>query len=117
MGALKAVVAEGRFVEVRGDEIVLGFAQPATRQMAATRLRSPDLLGAIQAYFGRALSILADDLDDPAETPLSPGEQARHDAAARRQQREERARSHPAIETVQAAFPGASIGKIRHLKS
>ena len=117
MGAIKAVIAEGRFVEVQGSEIVLGFAEPATRQMASTRLGSSELLEALRRHFGRDLSVQAVALDDPATTTLSPGEQARHDASERRQQREQRARKHPAIEIVQSAFPGSTISKIRHLKS
>lgn len=117
MGAIKAVVAEGRFVEVQGSEIVLGFAKPATKQMATSRLGSTDLLDALRRHFGRELSIQVVDLGDSTKTVLSPGEQARHDAAERRQQREQRARAHPAIEVVQSAFPGSTIGKIRHLKN
>jgi DNA polymerase III subunit gamma/tau len=116
IGALRAVIAEGRFVAVDGDDVVLAFPREETREMASQRLADGELLEAVGRYFGRRLRLRAEALSDTS-TPLSPGEQAREEASARRGEREQRARDNPAVQRAQAAWDDAEIVKIRHLKS
>ena len=116
LGALRAVIAEGRFVGVEGDDVVLAFPREETREMASQRLAAPDLRDALRRRFGRPLRLRAEALADSA-TPLSPGEQAREEAAERKAERERRAHADPGVQRVSAAWPDADIVRIRHLKN
>ena len=83
--------------------------------MAEKRLASSRGKKALTAFFGRPVQIVCEPIDATDEGPLSPGEQARAAAAARKEEREQRARSHPAMARVESTFPGAAITRIRHL--
>lgn len=101
-------------MRVEEGELLLGYAQAATQQMASQRLADRDLLRAAARHFGRKIALRAVPLED-STAPLSPAEQSREDAAQRRAEREQRALSHPATEKVLSAFPGAEVVKVRHL--
>ena len=114
-GSTAAIISEGRFRSAEGDKLRLGFSKPSTLAMADKRLESPRGKKALTAFFGRPVRILCEPIDATDEGPLSPGEQARADAAVRKEEREQRARSHPAMARVESTFPGAEITRIRHL--
>ncbi len=114
LGALRALAAEGRFLRVEDGELMLGYAQASTQQMASQRLADRDLLRAAARHFGRKITLRAVPLEDDS-APLSPAEQAREDAAQRRRDREQRARNHPTTEKLLSTFPGAEVVNVRHL--
>jgi len=114
-GSTSAILAEGRFRSVEGDALRLGFSKPSTMAMADKRLATARGQKALAAFFGRPVKILCEPIDAGDDGPLSPAEQARADAAKRKEEREERARSHPAVARVESTFPGAEITRIRHL--
>jgi len=115
-GSTAAILGEGRFRRVEEGELVLGFSKPSVHQMAVKKLESARGQKALTAFFGAGVKVTCEPIREDDQGPLAPGEQARADAAARRQDREDRARAHPAVELIQNQFPGSETGRIRHLK-
>jgi DNA polymerase-3 subunit gamma/tau len=115
-GSTAAILGEGRFRRADGEELILGFPKPSVHQMAVKKLASPRGQKALTAFFGPGVRVVCEEVSEDDAGPLSPGEQARADTAARRKAREERARAHPAVDKIQAQGPGAKVGRIRHLE-
>jgi hypothetical protein len=115
-GSTAAILSEGRFRRVDGEELILGFPKPSVHQMAVKKLASARGQKALTAFFGAGVRVVCEEVSEDDAGPLSPGEQVRADTTARRKAREERARSHPAVDKIQAQFPGSTVGRIRHLE-
>jgi len=79
------------------------------------RAKAGAVRAALASFFGGAPTLQCEGIDEGDGAPLSPGEQARADAAERKAEREETARNHPKVQLTQALFPGAEITAVRHL--
>ncbi len=108
-----SILHEGGFSAVEGAQLVIAFV-PGKWVMAQRQGLEKDekLLERASRFFGTTVGFRfvknegTGGMDSPS---LSPAEEGRRLAEARRQQMEERARRHPSVEVLRAVFPGAEI--------
>ncbi len=113
LSGIRALLAEGRLLGRDGRELRIGFPRPATLTLVQERVDDPALHEALAVFFGARVTLRPEPAE--GEGPPSPAEQDRADAEQRRQQREQTARDHPAIDVVRAVFPGTEVQSVKHL--